>query len=196
MNSLERYLLPTETTEVLVRRHWACLARSALIGLLFVALALFIITYLGDVGLFATSGALLLFGAIGWFGWVVADWYVERFVITDKRVLLINGLLTKRVAIMPLTKVTDLTYERTLIGRILGYGVFIVESAGQDQALSRIDYLPTPDLLYHQVSALLFGPKPRANREDGSAGRRPRGIGGSAGGQAQDQNTTPLPRLN
>jgi hypothetical protein len=42
-------------------------------------------------------------------------------------------------------------------GQILGYGVFIVESAGQDQALSRIAYLPHPDELYQQVSTLLFG---------------------------------------
>jgi hypothetical protein len=33
-----------------------------------------------------------------------------------------------------------------------------MESAGQHQAMSRIEYLPKPDLLYHEVSTLLFGP--------------------------------------
>ena len=70
--------------------------------------------------------------------------------------LLVYGLLTQRVGVMPLSKVTDLTYERTLGGRLLGYGAFVVESAGQHQAFNRIDYLPTPDKLYHDVSVLLF----------------------------------------
>jgi hypothetical protein len=84
------------------------------------------------------------------------------------------------VAIMPLSKVTDMTYERTLFGRILGYGVFVMESAGQDQALSRIGYLPSPDVLYHDVSALLFGPKlMRSGRS----------------WPPSSQATTPLPRL-
>jgi hypothetical protein len=38
-----------------------------------------------------------------------------------------------------------------------GYGKFVVESAGQDQALSTIDFVPHPDRLYQQISDLLFG---------------------------------------
>ena len=59
---------------------------------------------------------------------------------------------------MPLTKVTDLTYERSPLGRLLGYGTFIMESAGQDQALSRVDYLRSPDRLYQRLSQQMFGP--------------------------------------
>ena len=33
---------------------------------------------------------------------------------------------------MPLAKVTDMSFQRSPIGRILGYGEFILESAGQD----------------------------------------------------------------
>jgi uncharacterized membrane protein YdbT with pleckstrin-like domain len=114
-----------------------------------------------------------------WFGWNWAQWYTEEFVITDRRVLLITGMIGRRVAIMPLSKVTDLTYERSIAGRLLGYGVFVVESAGQNQALSRIDYLPTPDKLYQDVSTLLFSrallPPEQRTRRDG------------------DHPTTPLP---
>jgi hypothetical protein len=39
---------------------------------------------------------------------------------------------------------------------VLGYGTFRFESAGQQQALSEITYLPRADLLYRQVSGLLF----------------------------------------
>jgi hypothetical protein len=47
-------------------------------------------------------------------------------------------------------------FERSAIARVLGYGTFIVESAGQDQALSRIDHLPYPEQLYIEVCGLIF----------------------------------------
>ena len=50
--------------------------------------------------------------------------------------------LHHKLGMMPISKVTDLTYERPLIGRMLGYGTLVIESAGQIQALNRIDYLP------------------------------------------------------
>ena len=58
-----------------------------------------------------------------------------------------------------LTKVTDLTFRRSLRGRLLGYGTLIVESAGQDQALSHIDYIPRPEEVYEALSELIFGDK-------------------------------------
>jgi uncharacterized membrane protein YdbT with pleckstrin-like domain len=69
-------------------------------------------------------------------------WWIERIVITDKRVMLAEGFIVHKVGMMPLSKVTDLTFERSIGGRMLGYGTLIVESAGQIQALNRIDYMP------------------------------------------------------
>jgi len=69
-------------------------------------------------------------------------WWIERIVITDKRVMLAQGFIVHRVGMMPLSKVTDLTFQRSLRGRLLGYGTVFVESAGQIQALNRIDYIP------------------------------------------------------
>ena len=55
-------------------------------------------------------------------------WWIERIVITDKRVMLAEGIVTHNVGMMPLSKVTDLTFRRTFGGRLLGYGTLIVES--------------------------------------------------------------------
>jgi hypothetical protein len=60
---------------------------------------------------------------------------------------------------MPLGKVTDLTFRRSLSGRLFGYGTIVVESAGQIQALNRIDYLPRPEEIYEALSELVFGEK-------------------------------------
>ena len=45
---------------------------------------------------------------------------------------------------MPLTKVTDMSFKRSFPGRLLGYGEFIVESAGQDQALRNVRIYSVP----------------------------------------------------
>ena len=42
---------------------------------------------------------------------------------------------------------------------MLGYGKFVVESAGQDQALQTVDHLPYPEQLYLEVCGLIFKDK-------------------------------------
>lgn len=153
-----RYLLPSERCVVSVRRHWS------LLGLPF-ALALGALFGAGWISgsLSGSKGPIddivwyVALAVLGYAGWRFFEWQVDRFIVTDKRILLTSGLLTHRVGMMPLRKVTDMTYERSLAGRLCGYGTFVMESAGQDQALHRIDHLPRPDLLYREVSDLLFG---------------------------------------
>jgi hypothetical protein len=60
------------------------------------------------------------------------------------------------VAMMPLAKVTDMSFQRSAMGRVFGYGEFIVESADQGQALRSVNFLPYPEQLYLEVCGLLF----------------------------------------
>src|SRR6185312_11592523 len=144
MSDLDKYLIPTETPVVVTTRHWASMLKASAIALLVLLIGLWLLGYTGDDQAMSSFAVLLILAALGWYGWQVLRWRTEEFVITDRRVLLIDGLLTRRVAIMPLAKVTDLTYRRSIAGRLLGYGTFVVESAGQHQAFNQIDYLPAP----------------------------------------------------
>ena len=174
MPSLNRYLLPTERQTFAVRRHWASLAYATGMLALYWAGGLFALWLFESVRTLRFIALAFLLLSLLWFIWVVLEWYIERFVVTNRRVLLISGVLTRKVAIMPLIKVTDLTYEQSPFGRILNYGSFIVESAGQVQALSRVDFLPQPNLRYRQVSELLFGTRAEVDPEDvGSRSTQP-----------------------
>ena len=150
-----RYLLPGERRVVSVRRHPAMLARSGLasFGALLVA---------GTI----TGHVPALVSRIVWLGflavlsrllWRLLEWSVDRFIVTDQRVILVTGVSTRRIAMLPLRRVTDMTYERSPMGRVLGYGEFIMESAGDKQGLRRVAYVPSPDVLYLDISELLFG---------------------------------------
>jgi hypothetical protein len=59
---------------------------------------------------------------------------------------------------MPLSKVTDLSYNRSVAGRLFGYGEFVLESAGHDQAMRTVPWLPSPDALYRLICAEIFDP--------------------------------------
>ena len=99
----------------------------------------------------------MLFVALMYLALRVGEWWMRQFIVTIRRVLLTSGIIVRTVALLPLRRITDLTYKETLFGQLLGYGTFRFESAGQQQALSEITYLPRADVLYRDVSDLLFG---------------------------------------
>jgi hypothetical protein len=155
--AVDKYLLPGEVRVATVRRHPAVLlaASAQAVGGLLVA-AILSATFLRGHTLFA---------AIVWIGWAVLlanliwkaiNWAVDYFVITSVRILLTSGLFTRSVAMMPLAKVTDMSFHRSFAGRMLGYGEFVVESAGQDQALRKIDHIPYPEQLYLVICGRIF----------------------------------------
>jgi membrane protein YdbS with pleckstrin-like domain len=151
-----RVLLPNERRVITVRFHPAILIRPVAEALGGFALA----------GLISTivhlDSTVLL---VVWLLWLILvfrllfkiyEWLEDYFVVTSVRLLTSGGVFRKSVRMMPLTKVTDMRFERSPIGRLLGYGTFIVESAGQDQALRVIDHLPYPEQLYIEVCGLMF----------------------------------------
>jgi uncharacterized membrane protein YdbT with pleckstrin-like domain len=158
---IDEYLLPTERRVIRVRQHWAVMAVHLVQTGLFLLLMVAIQSYLPSTPLLDNLTFYLALAAVIRFTVKTILWWIERIVITDKRVMLARGLLTHKLAMMPLSKVTDLTFERSLNGRMLGYGSIIVESAGQVQGLDRIDFMPRPEEIYEALSELIFGEKGR-----------------------------------
>jgi membrane protein YdbS with pleckstrin-like domain len=155
-----KVLLPYERQAITVRFHQAVLIRPVAEALGGLALAGLLSTTIAH-----GNGTVML---VIWLLWLVLfvrlaykifEWLDEYFVVTSQRLLLATGVLTKTVNMMPLSKVTDMRFERSAMGRLLGYGTFIVESAGQEQALHKVDHLPYPEQLYLEVCALIFKDK-------------------------------------
>jgi uncharacterized membrane protein YdbT with pleckstrin-like domain len=151
-----RVLLPHERRVITVRFHPAVLIRPVAETLGGLALA----GLLSTIAHLTTTILLVI-----WLAWLVLvvrllfriySWLEDYFVVTSQRLLLAEGVFKKTVNMMPLGKVTDMRFERSATARLLGYGTFIVESAGQDQALSKIDHLPYPEQLYIEVCGLIF----------------------------------------
>lgn len=183
-----KYLLPAERVVIVQRKHWVALSipLAVFFGGLLIAIAL-------DIALPTSSAGardliwLAWSGTCGYLGWELLNWYTDRFVVTNKRVMLVHGIILRTVDMMPMAKVTDMRYERSVPGRLLGFGVFVMESAGQDQALSRVSFISQPDWLYREICRLLFtpdvAPVTPADADDGTGGG-----GGWAGFGPDDPN--------
>jgi len=156
----DEYLLGSERRVIRVRRHWSCLLWDILEAAALLAGAMMISSLLPEsLGLVQNVlwyAALFVLLRLAYF---VMEWWVERIVVTDKRFMISSGVFETKVAMMPISKVTDLTYERTVLGRMFGFGTLVVESAGQIQALNKIEYLPQPEVVYDAISELTFGDK-------------------------------------
>lgn|SRR5215470_13415599 len=161
----DEYLLSTERRVIRLRRHWAFVLRRMLetVLALVVAFALsFVLRKATDLSSVWLLQSILWYVALFVllrFTYYLVEWWVERIVVTDKRFMITTGIFTTKIAMMPISKVTDLTYQRNLLGRMLGYGTLIVESAGQIQALNRIEFVPRPEEVFDAISELVFGEK-------------------------------------
>jgi membrane protein YdbS with pleckstrin-like domain len=153
---VEKYLLPDETAVVATRRHWAVLIEPTAKFLPFLIAGGWLLLFDPENRVTSSAGLLVVLGALVYFGLRVGEWWMRHFIVSTRRVLLTSGVIVRTVTLLPLRRITDLTWKETLLGQVLGYGTFRFESAGQQQALSEITFLPGADVLYRRVSALLF----------------------------------------
>lgn len=155
--SVNKYLLPHEHQVITVRKHPAVLIVPIALALG----AILISIVVGSTILLHTHDAVLVLLVIcliflAYLGFKAWEWSEDYFVVTSDRMLQASGVFTRKIAMMPLVKVTDMSFQRSTLGRLLGFGSFILESAGQDQALRTIDHVPYPEQLYLEICALIF----------------------------------------
>jgi membrane protein YdbS with pleckstrin-like domain len=172
-----KYLLPGEDVLIATRRHWASLVGPVAKSLPALVLGGWLLLLDPENHVTSAAGLLVLLAGLGYLGLHVAEWYMRHFIVSPRRMLLTSGVLVRTVTLLPRRRITDLTWQETLFGQLLGYGTFRIESAGQHQALSRVTYLPRADVLYRKISELLFP-----------------GDNGDGGDDLGDEEPPPLPR--
>lgn len=141
---IDKYVLSEDGERLLddVRRHWVAYWRAGLEGAL--GIVVFVIFLISPVEIgwlpFLLSIALAAHAA-----WLALNEHMDRFVITDRKVFRVRGALAQKRAAMPIGRILDITVEKPILGRMLGYGHLVFESAAQEQGLREIRYVGDPD---------------------------------------------------
>jgi uncharacterized membrane protein YdbT with pleckstrin-like domain len=159
-----RDLLPGERILVSSSRHWVVLLRPIATTILAVVVLLVIFTVLlaGELRLFLMLGVLLAgILIINLYYW---GWRAHEYVLTDQRVILNEGIVSKFSRSIAIDRIQDLTTFQGLWGRTWGFGDIELESAGREGA-ELLSTVPRPQQLRNAIFAQI------------EARRRPGGVG-------------------
>jgi uncharacterized membrane protein YdbT with pleckstrin-like domain len=148
--------LLVEDEQVVVHRHphWKMLVVPVVVLLLVVGVASFLAAVVSaqSWALWAWLGlaaaGLALVGRFTVFP--VLRWRTTHFVVTDRRVLVREGVLTRQGMDIPLRRISSVQIRQSLLERLLGAGTLVVE-ADSDESLE-FDDVPG----VRQVHAVLY----------------------------------------
>jgi len=131
-----RYLYPTERFRAEWRRHWSDpIVAIALCGLAS-GLAwrgidpdrLALPERIGEVSTDpALTGLLVAVAVLA--GWRALAWHAWRVAFTNKRIVIVRGILWRRTASIPLEGVTGVRTSSSPLGSLFGYGTLTVSGA-------------------------------------------------------------------
>ena len=159
-----------------LRRHLAILLGPiflAMFGLL-AAFVLSMISVRGNGLLmgFIWLASLVLFARLIW---KILGRLVGYFFVASDQIIVVSGILRRRVNAIWLAQVTAIELRRSVGGFIFGYGELVFHSQCPDAVMVAFDYMPYPYELFQELCELAF-PKPRTD-PDISASTQPQEIG-------------------
>lgn len=148
--------LLVEGEEVVMHKHphWKVLVGPVLALLLTVGVASYLAalvreqTWAGIAWLVIAALALAL---VVWLAVVpVIRWRTTHFVVTTRRVLVREGVLSRQGIDIPMSRVNSVQFRHTLLERLLGCGTLSIESASDEP----LEFDDIPDV--ERVHALLY----------------------------------------
>lgn len=177
----ERYLVPGETQIHACRRHPMVLSGTFLLWIMAVASAI-ALGYLYDrttgrsmvdLGAGGVALAATIYAAVR-----VVQWRSYRYVFTDLRVMIIDGVFARSVSSVPFTKVADSSYRRSLLGRIFGFGELRLDVLGERLQPVALTKVPAPDEVFRLISSAVLRVKDtgQLHPSDDDTGPLPRVI--------------------
>ena len=82
--------------------------------------------------LFSWLGLGLLLVGLAWLAQIYLSWYSQDYLVTNRRVLKVEGIFNKRSADSSLEKINDAVLQQSLFGRMLGYGDLDIMTAAEE----------------------------------------------------------------
>ena len=115
--------------------HWKTAVAPITVLLAVIGAGAFLLAWMPDGSLHQTGQIAVVVVGLGLL-WTYSllpllRWRTTHFVVTDRRVLVRQGIVARSGRDVPLTRINDITFSHTVLERALGCGTLVVESAGE-----------------------------------------------------------------
>ncbi|MDQ6897848.1 MAG: PH domain-containing protein [Actinomycetota bacterium] len=154
----ENVLTHDERVERDLHPHWQVVVPATIVGVILTAGAIYIAYRTPD----DSTG--------NWIQWITVAvavllgiplvivpfmrWRTTRYVITTHRVMLRQGIVNKSGKDITLSKITDVSYDRRILDRLVGSGTLSIESAG-DSPNELFRAIPHSDRVQQLINRLI-----------------------------------------
>lgn len=96
--------------------------------------------------------------------WPFLNWLTSTYTVTDRRLTTHKGVITRTGHDIPIARISDVSYEKGLLDRILGCGTLVISDASEQGRVSLPD-VPQVEKRQLALSDLLFQ---GSKRDDGN----------------------------
>jgi uncharacterized membrane protein YdbT with pleckstrin-like domain len=136
-----------------LHQHWRTVLRPVLVLAVIIAATLVVLILVPKLVAVARVGigALALALALVFVAGPLLRWWTTSYELTNRRLRLRSGVLTRRGRDFPLSRISDVSFAQGILDRMLGCGRLVVESPGEhgQLVLTEIPHV-------QQVQATLF----------------------------------------
>lgn len=153
---------PNEIIEIVLFKHWYFIAMPII-----KALAILIVSFAIPMWLhwtswifsYAITAGLYYLWLVFWVGYIVyayINWYRDRFIITNERVIDVDqkGLFSRKVSEIELDKIQNLTHSITgMFATLLNFGVVSIQSAGSSDL--QLEHIADPAGIQEEITKLI-----------------------------------------
>lgn len=101
---------------------------------------------------------IVIAGTLAIVFWVVIPfmrWFSTTYTFTDRRIITRRGILTKTGHDLPLTRIVNVSYNRSLSDRMFGCGTLVLTTAADEPVT--LDDIPDVERVHVMMTELLFG---------------------------------------
>ncbi len=157
-------LMPGERSIALVRQHWSVLAGHVLGAIVVIVVAIVLNAKLpaaiGTLSITTVKTVVLLvvvIAAVLWAGFRILRWRFATYHLTDRRIVMEGGILSRTAETIPLDRIQNTVIHRPLGDRLIGAGDIEIEFAGRDgvEVLHRI---PRAEAFYNELLTTMNTP--------------------------------------
>jgi uncharacterized membrane protein YdbT with pleckstrin-like domain len=118
-----------------LHQHWKTVLRPflilAAIVIALLALLLFVPAVRDTAPARIAVGVVALVVVLTWVAFPLLRWRTTSYELTNRRLRLRAGIITRTGRDFPLSKISDVSFQQGLLDRLLGCGRLIVESPGE-----------------------------------------------------------------